>query len=132
MPQCSNASKRGRERAGDTEDTRASSRQPPSVSQTAAIPPPQKEQQGPPTNGSSIPTLLRDIAHVAFLRRPLLPAPDRLVLIDISALLALLVEGTPNETVTGLLAAPAKRDLAMKTWNAWKPFLSHHPKFPLD
>ena len=52
------------------------------------------------------------------------------MLTDISALLALLVEGAPNETVTNLLAAPAKRDLAMKTWAAWKPFLSHHPLFP--
>ena len=66
-----------------------------------------------------------------FLKRPLLPAPDKLVLTDISALLALLVEGTPNETVTNLLAAPANRDLAMKTWTAWKPFLSHHPLFPI-
>jgi hypothetical protein len=39
MPQCSSASKRGREGEDDTEDTGASSRQPPSVSQTAAIPP---------------------------------------------------------------------------------------------
>ncbi len=115
--------------ADDTEDTGASSHHPPSVSHTAAIPPPQHEQQGPPTHGDSIPTLLREIAHVAFLKRPLLPALDRLVLTDISALLALLVEGKPNETVTSLLAAPAKRDLAMKTWNAWKPFLSHHPNF---
>ncbi len=107
MPQCSNASKRGREGADVTEDTRASSRQPPSISQTAAIPPPQQEQQEPPTRGSSIPTLLREIG-------------------------VLLVEGTPNETITNLLAAPAKRDVAMKTWNAWKPFLSHHPKFPIS
>ncbi len=53
-----------------------------------------------------------------FLKRPLLPAPDKLVLTDISALLALLVECTPNETVTNLLAAPVNRDLAMKTWTA--------------
>ncbi len=32
MPQCSYASKRGREEAADTEDTGASSSQPPSVS----------------------------------------------------------------------------------------------------
>ncbi len=53
MPQCSNASKRGRERADDTDDTGASSRQPPSVSQTAAILPLQQEQQGPPPKGAA-------------------------------------------------------------------------------
>ena len=40
MPQCSNASKPGREGEDDTADTGASSRQPLSVSQTEAIPPP--------------------------------------------------------------------------------------------
>ena len=118
MPQCSNASKRGRERADDTEDTRASSRQPPSVARDTANPPVQQEQQGPPTHGGYATTLLRETAHEDFLKRPLLPAPDKLVLTDISALLALLVEGAPNETVTNLLAAPAKRDLATKIWNA--------------
>jgi hypothetical protein len=56
----------------------------------------QQEQQGPPTQGGSATTLLRENAHVDFLKRPLLPAPDKLVLTDISALLALLVEGAPN------------------------------------
>ncbi len=44
MPQCSNASKRRREGADDTQDTGASSRQPPSVSRTAATPSLQQEQ----------------------------------------------------------------------------------------
>ena len=46
-----------------------------------------------------------------FLKRPLLPAPDKLMLTDISALLALLVEGVPNETVTNLLATRPKGTL---------------------
>ncbi len=44
MPQCSNASERGREGEDDTADTGASSRHPLSVSQTETIPPPQQEQ----------------------------------------------------------------------------------------
>jgi hypothetical protein len=53
------------------------------------------------------------------------------VLTDVSALLTLLVEGGPNATVTNLLAAPTKRDAALNIWNGWKPYLSHHPKFPI-
>ena len=67
---------------------------------------------------------------MAFLRHPQLPAPDMLVLTDVASLLALLVEGPHSETVTDLLAAPAKRDQAMKIWAAWHPFLSHHPRYP--
>ena len=131
MPQSSTASKRGREETNDTEDTGASSRQPPSSSHAAAIPPPQQEQQEPPASGKSARTLLRENAHMDFLRRPALPAPDKLVLSDISALLALLVEGAANDTVTNLLAAPANRGQAMTIWNAWAPSLSHHPLFPI-
>ena len=53
------------------------------------------------------------------------------MLADISALLALLIDGEPNAMVTKLLATAAKRDATMTIWNAWKPFLSHHPKFPI-
>jgi hypothetical protein len=73
----------------------------------------------------------REVAHLAFLQHPKLPAPHTLELTDVASLLALLVEGLYSETVTNLLAAPAKRDQTMKIWAAWHPFLSHHPKFPI-
>jgi len=91
MPQSS--SKRGREAAGDTEDTATYPGH--SVAPTMGVPPPQQDPPESTTTETPIPTplQLREEALIAFLAQPMHPEPDQRELDHISALLALLVEG---------------------------------------
>jgi hypothetical protein len=60
----------------------------------------------------------------------MLPKTEQLELNHVSALLALLVEGTWGDTIPQLLSAPMPRKQAATIWNTRRSYLSHPPSHP--
>ncbi len=91
MPQSS--SKRGRDEAGDTEDTGTYPGHPQTGAPAMEEPLPQRDPPETAVTETPIPSPLqpREKARIAFLAQPMLPELDQLELDHISALLFLLV-----------------------------------------
>ena len=128
MPQSS--SKRGREEAGNTEDTAIYPGYTQSSAPATVVPLPRPDPPVTVVTEAPTPLQLREKARTAFLALPMLPELDQLEMDHVSALLALLVDGEWGSTVVSLLAKQWPKKKTTTIWKAWEPYLSHPPAHP--